>query len=105
MVWHGRIASVDNLQKRGMILANWCVLCEKDLESIDHMFIHCSFTANVWSRLSSKLSLYGPRNENVRGLIDAWKGMNCSTMFADAARVILHGVFWYIWLERNARIF
>ncbi|CAN1774498.1 hypothetical protein LINPERHAP1_LOCUS12976, partial [Linum perenne] len=32
MVWHGRIPSIDNLQRRGMVLTNWCVLCERDSE-------------------------------------------------------------------------
>ncbi|CAN1331689.1 Putative ribonuclease H protein At1g65750 [Linum perenne] len=105
MVWHGKIASIDNLQRRGMVLANWCVLCERDAESIDHLFVHCPFALTVWSGLSSKLSLYGPRNDKVRGLIGAWKGMNCISTFAVASRVILHGVLWYIWLERNDRIF
>ncbi|CAN1792638.1 Putative ribonuclease H protein At1g65750 [Linum perenne] len=105
MVWHGKIASIDNLQKRGMVLVNWCALCERDLESINHLFIHCSFTSSVWGRVSSKLSLYGPRNAGVRDLIEAWKGMNSTSTFPVAPRVLLHGVFWFIWLERNARIF
>ncbi|CAN1805352.1 Putative ribonuclease H protein At1g65750 [Linum perenne] len=105
MVWHGKIASIDNLQKRGMVLTNWCVLCEKNLESIDHMFLHCPFATSVWGWVSSKLSLIGPRNASMRGLIEAWKGMNCTSRFSAASKVVLHGFCWFIWLERNARIF
>ncbi|CAN1356356.1 Putative ribonuclease H protein At1g65750 [Linum perenne] len=105
MVWHKKIASIDNLQRRGMTLANRCVLCEKDLESVDHLFIHCEFAVEVWNRVSSVLSLLGPRNEDVRGLIQAWKCMNCTPTFEEVAGVIIHGIFWYIWLERNERIF
>ncbi|CAN1255260.1 hypothetical protein LINPERPRIM_LOCUS8923 [Linum perenne] len=104
MVWHGRIASIDN-QRRGMVLTNWCVLCERDLESVDHLFVHCSFASTVWSELSSKLFLNGPRNDKVRDWIGAWKGMNCISRYAVASKIILHGFLWFIWLERNARIF
>ncbi|CAN1320383.1 hypothetical protein LINPERPRIM_LOCUS31667 [Linum perenne] len=31
--------------------------------------------------------------------------MNCLSTFADALRMVFHGVCWFIWLERNARIF
>ncbi|CAN1756223.1 hypothetical protein LINPERHAP1_LOCUS6060 [Linum perenne] len=30
MVWHGKIASIYNPQRRGMALANRCVMCERD---------------------------------------------------------------------------
>ncbi|CAN1781841.1 Putative ribonuclease H protein At1g65750 [Linum perenne] len=105
MVWHKKIASLDNLQKRGMILTNWCVLCERDAESVDHLFLRCPFSSAVWDRVSSKLSLFGPRVDNIRGLFETWKGMNCAPIFAAAEKAILHGVLWHIWLERNERIF
>ncbi|CAN1782833.1 hypothetical protein LINPERHAP1_LOCUS16042 [Linum perenne] len=105
MVWHRKIASLDNLKKRGMVLANRCALCKRDLESVDHLFIHCPFAYAIWDRVSSKLSMFGPRNNSVRDLLEAWKGMNCTPTFAEASKVVIHGVFWYIWLERNARVF
>ncbi|CAN1243527.1 hypothetical protein LINPERPRIM_LOCUS5717 [Linum perenne] len=105
MVWHGKIASIDNLQKRGMIMTNWCALCQKDAESVDHLFSQCHFASEVWDRVSSKLSLFGPRNGNVKGLFSAWKGMNCTPSFPESSRVVIHGVVWYIWLERNERVF
>ncbi|CAN1121444.1 Putative ribonuclease H protein At1g65750, partial [Linum perenne] len=89
MVWHKKIASVDNLQRRGMTLVNRCAMCEKNLESVDHLFIHCEFAVAVWNRVSSILSLFGPRNEDVRGLFAAWKGMNCIPIFENVVGVVL----------------
>ncbi|CAN1157515.1 hypothetical protein LINPERPRIM_LOCUS27449 [Linum perenne] len=88
-----------------MTLVNRCVMCEKELELVDHLFIHCEFAVAIWNRVSSTLSLLGPRNEDVRGLFAAWKAMNCTPIFEKAVGVVLNGIIWYIWLERNKRIF
>ncbi|CAN1252348.1 Putative ribonuclease H protein At1g65750 [Linum perenne] len=105
MVWHGKIASIDNLQKRGMTMVNRCVLCEKDAESVDHIFTSCEFSSLVWDRVSSKLSLFGPRHNNVKGMFSAWKGMNCIQSFPEASKALMHSLVWFIWLERNDRVF
>ncbi|CAN1778682.1 Putative ribonuclease H protein At1g65750, partial [Linum perenne] len=57
MNWHRRIATIDNLQRRGMVLVNWCVLCTKEKESIDHIFIHCPLAVSIWNRISSNTFL------------------------------------------------
>jgi hypothetical protein len=37
----GKILTIDNLRRRGMIVVNRCWLCESDGESVDHLLIHC----------------------------------------------------------------
>uniref|UniRef100_A0A2N9EUB2 Aconitase/3-isopropylmalate dehydratase large subunit alpha/beta/alpha domain-containing protein n=1 Tax=Fagus sylvatica TaxID=28930 RepID=A0A2N9EUB2_FAGSY len=32
----GKALTIDNLRKRGLILQNWCCLCQSDGESVDH---------------------------------------------------------------------
>ena len=29
----------------------WCILCKGDGESVDHLFLHCSFTIGLWQKL------------------------------------------------------
>ncbi|CAN1332114.1 Putative ribonuclease H protein At1g65750 [Linum perenne] len=103
--WHKKIATVDNLQRRGMQLTNRCALCCKDLESVDHIFLRCEFAATVWEKISSKLSIYGPGSEDIKSFILAWKGMNCLPIFSPVMNHLLHGTIWFLWLERNMRIF
>ncbi|CAN1807424.1 Putative ribonuclease H protein At1g65750 [Linum perenne] len=104
-VFHKKIATVDNLQRKGFLMANRCVMCLNCSESVDNLFLHCAFASRVWSLLSSKLSFHGPFPSDMRGFISAWKGMNCVSRFAPARKAILHAVLWFIWKERNARIF
>ncbi|XP_074291264.1 uncharacterized protein LOC141618043 [Silene latifolia] len=43
----GRLPTVDNLNRRGLLLANWCVLCKKAMETHAHLFFHCEFAATL----------------------------------------------------------
>ncbi|CAN0885613.1 Putative ribonuclease H protein At1g65750 [Linum grandiflorum] len=105
MAYHKKFATLDNLQKRGCILVNRCVLCCKCLESTNHLLLHCEFSATVWSMVRSSLSIFGPFSADVTEVIMAWKGMNCIHSFRGAVKVILHATFWCLWIERNNRIF
>ncbi|CAN1277182.1 Putative ribonuclease H protein At1g65750, partial [Linum perenne] len=73
MVYHKKLATVDNLQRRGIPLVNRCPLCLVWLESVDHLLWQCSFAMEVWQWISSALSVYGPLSFDVRGLIAGWK--------------------------------
>ena len=44
----GRILMVDNLKRWGFQLVNWCCLCKKDEETINHLLIHCESTVDIW---------------------------------------------------------
>ena len=39
----GRILTIDNLQRRHVMVLDWCCLCKNGGETIDHLLFHCSF--------------------------------------------------------------
>ncbi|CAN1227112.1 hypothetical protein LINPERPRIM_LOCUS2764 [Linum perenne] len=88
-----------------MVLVNRCVLCGSDLESVDHLFISCAFASEIWTLVSSKLSIHGPLPSSVMELIKGWKGLNCLPSFSVVMDALLHAIFWFTWKERNDRIF
>ncbi|XP_077223231.1 acyl-CoA N-acyltransferases (NAT) superfamily protein isoform X2 [Tasmannia lanceolata] len=51
-VCRDRIQTINFLRKRGMMLVDHCPLCLKDGESVDHLFMHCSFTCQRFSGLT-----------------------------------------------------
>ncbi|CAN1343104.1 hypothetical protein LINPERPRIM_LOCUS39677 [Linum perenne] len=104
-VAHGSISTIDNLVRRGFQLPNRCVLCESEAETIRHLFFECSFAVQVWSYLSSRLSLFGPFPSSVLEILTAWKGWNWERDFEPCGMALLHGVCWCLWLERNVRTF
>ncbi|CAN1273141.1 hypothetical protein LINPERPRIM_LOCUS14878, partial [Linum perenne] len=104
-IYFRKVATIDNLQKKGLVLVNRCALCVSDLESVDHLFTTCAFVSEIWTLVSSKLSIHGPLPSSVVELIKGWKGLNCMPSFSMVMKVLLHAVFWFTWKERNDRIF
>lgn len=51
---HNGILTIDNLAQRGFMFPNRCELYQKEEESVDHLFIHCSFTWEIWSKFWGK---------------------------------------------------
>ena len=43
LAYLGYLPTEDNLVKKGFNLASRCSLCHATLETIEHIFIHCSF--------------------------------------------------------------
>jgi hypothetical protein len=51
-----KILMIDNLRRQGLTLVNWCCLCKKSEETVNHLLIHCEFTSELWHLV---LSLFG----------------------------------------------
>jgi hypothetical protein len=47
---------LDNLRKRNIVVVEWCCMCKKSGESIDHLSLHCEVARELWSYI---LKLFG----------------------------------------------
>lgn len=59
-LWHvlqGTLKTWDNLTKRGWYGPNWCILCKQNSESINHLFVSCSFGKKVWDFCCSRMAI------------------------------------------------
>jgi len=43
----------DNLIKIGHIMPDRCILCKNQMESVNHTFIHCPFSREVWDNITN----------------------------------------------------
>jgi hypothetical protein len=43
----GKILTLDNLRNMNVIVMEWCCMCKKCRESIDHFFLHCEFATGL----------------------------------------------------------
>ncbi|CAN1248335.1 hypothetical protein LINPERPRIM_LOCUS6701 [Linum perenne] len=105
MLSHSKVATIDNLQRRGFHMVNRYVLCYKNSESINHFLLHRDFSVGVWNRATSKLSIHDPLGNCIKDVFLAWKGMHCSPFSNHPMRFLLHTFYWSFWLEHNNRIF
>ena len=100
LVLRKSILTWDNLVRRGFIGPGICVLCAENHEDIDHIFVFCRFTRDIWLRL-----------QQVHLFAQDWKEYTLGENFRNWA--MLHPrrvhlpilVCWTLWRVRNIIIF
>jgi hypothetical protein len=45
----GKILTMDNLWKRHVIVVDWCCMCKKNGEFVDHLLLHCEVACAIWN--------------------------------------------------------
>ena len=54
----GKMLSIDNLQKRRVIVLDWCSVCKKCGQSVGHFLLHFPIAYELWTMA---FYLFGPR--------------------------------------------
>jgi hypothetical protein len=76
MVARSKIPTIENLQRRGMIVTNRCWLCESNGESMDHLLLHCRVANALWNVIFSRFGLCWVMPGSVRELFACrWTGV------------------------------
>ncbi|XP_074306038.1 uncharacterized protein LOC141641266 [Silene latifolia] len=102
---HGKLATVDQLNKKGLIIINRCVLCKAALETHKHLFIKCSYSETIWQKLLQWMRILGRSNHmseeiawiSSRRAKRHWK----TNWFLGCLSTLVYS----LWEERNCRIF
>jgi hypothetical protein len=95
---HNKLATVDNLNKRGMTKPTQCKFCDED-ESIKHLFFECVVSKNIWGYVCEFFGFdIGKDYISVAGKWLNKKKFYVTNMISAA---VLRG----IWLVRNDFVF
>jgi hypothetical protein len=70
----GKILTHDNLRKRNVIVMEWCCLCKKSGESIDHLLLHCEVARALWSYVLILFGVEWIMPRTVLELLNSWGG-------------------------------
>lgn len=59
LAWKNKILYLENLARRrcNKLPTDTCVLCHSDVESVDHLFLRCRFSQEVWEHLGRFMQL------------------------------------------------
>ena len=50
-VFLGKILTIDNFRKRRVLVLDWCYMCKRCRELVDHLLLHCPVAWELWSLL------------------------------------------------------
>ena len=101
----GKILTTDNLRRRFVLVLDWCYMCKRCGELVDHLLLHCPIAWELWSMVFCLFGIQWVMPHNVLGLFEAWQGKFARHCHIDVWRLVPHCLKWYIWCERNVRSF
>ena len=101
----GKIITTDNLRKRCVLVLDWCYMCKRCGESVDHILLHCPIAWELWSLVCCLFGIHWVMPHTVIELSKSWQGKFGRYRNIDVWRLVPHCLIWCIWRERNARSF
>ncbi|KAK0596424.1 hypothetical protein LWI29_015555 [Acer saccharum] len=103
----GRIMVRDVLVRfsMGNDLSGNCLLCNNGDETIDHLFVHCSWSWKVWNYGMSWWEVMCCPNKSLIDWMDCWIGLSPYTKSLRAWNILFFAVIWTIWEVGNNLIF
>ncbi|XP_074278364.1 uncharacterized protein LOC141601955 [Silene latifolia] len=100
MVMNNGLSTVGKLITRGLFLINRCVLCEHSCEDLSHLFFYCDYSRQTlsviahWAHLPLRSYLLAHIMQD-----------SASTRRTAKQLASLMATIYYLWKERNNRIF
>jgi hypothetical protein len=100
----GKILTHDNLRKQNIVVVEWCYMCNKNGELVDHLLLHCEVANALWHSIRSRFGLHWVMPGRVKDLYASWWTGGRSQSVVVWKMIPLY-LMWYIWSERNAGCF
>uniref|UniRef100_A0A2N9ED53 Reverse transcriptase domain-containing protein n=1 Tax=Fagus sylvatica TaxID=28930 RepID=A0A2N9ED53_FAGSY len=101
----GKVLTIDNLRKRGLIIQEWCCMYKRSREDVDHLFLHCSVAMELWSLVFGLFGVQWVMPRFVMDIFCSWMGNRGRHSSILIWKMIPHCLVWCIWRERNSRHF
>jgi len=107
LVLHGRSWTADRRFRHGLQTSNTCIICDQEVETIDHILLGCYFCRQVWEPWLAKLGVQGVVVLCEEPTMEWW--IRSRKLVPKLAHRGFDSLFflisWMIWKERNARTF
>ena len=101
----GNILTINNLRKRQILILDWCCMCKRNGELVDHLLIHCSIAFDLWSMVFTLFGIHWVMPKTVVELLACWQGKFGRHRNFAIWMAMPHCLMLCIWRERNNRHF
>ncbi|KAK3204429.1 hypothetical protein Dsin_018475 [Dipteronia sinensis] len=82
-----------------------CRFCNSEIESIDHLFLHCDWTWELWSRCMAWLGVWCCCNKSLVGWAHGWTRLCPRKKYDRAWNSLFCAITWTVWEVRNNLLF
>ena len=99
-----RLPTLDRLISWGMEINGICYLCQRELETRDHIFFECRYSKEVWEMILSNCGLNKMTrswNEELQWVVRKIKGKQLINAILSVA---WRAFIYHVWRERNGRM-
>ncbi|XP_019260266.1 PREDICTED: uncharacterized protein LOC109238290 [Nicotiana attenuata] len=97
--------TTDRLRDLGYVEDVTCCLCNSEEQTIDHLFFKCTYSSRVWTAMLQWQGIQRQPMMWANELEWAGKYYRGRSTIAELYKLVLAGTLYYIWQERNCRIF
>ncbi|XP_028083384.1 uncharacterized protein LOC114284637 [Camellia sinensis] len=108
LAWKGRIKCSEFLQRIGVLSLSTsalCVFCRAELETVNHVFLHCPFIWKLWANLVNWWNYKWVSPGTVEGLLLSWAGIRMKKKMLAVWKIIPVAVLWSVWRSINDCLF
>jgi hypothetical protein len=101
LVMKNSLSTGDRLAKWGYMGNVQCLFCRNGMESCEHLFFECSFSARLWKTGIARCNVLNPSTslqDVIRLGCSKW---NKKTMSATLCRLVLCSTVYHLWRNRN----
>lgn len=99
-----KILTIDNLQKHEVIIMDWCFMCKKCNESVNHLLLHYKSAREIWIDIFLRLDLGWVMLATVGTLLASSTSLGSPQLQATWKMIRIY-ILWCLWLKRNSRVF
>ncbi|XP_020254147.1 uncharacterized protein LOC109831221 [Asparagus officinalis] len=105
LAFHSRLLTQERLCRFRILSTNCCVLCSRQPENCKHLFFECQYSAEVWNNVMDWLGYTWRSCTWVQ--LSSWYSscLKGKGFKKDLKRMALSVAVYFIWQERNVRIF
>ncbi|GJX61979.1 RNA-directed DNA polymerase, eukaryota, reverse transcriptase zinc-binding domain protein [Tanacetum coccineum] len=79
-----------------------CHLCDKSMDSHDHLFVQCCYAIEVWDVVKMKGYINGLK-QNWKDTIESMAANHYKAIKSVVSWIVFRAVIYYLWQERNKR--